>query len=322
VVKTSDEPPVVACGHTNGEISLRAADNGEVLARQRVHEAPIWALAWTGPGFGLVSGDATGDLTRSQLPDAVGGASPSAWQTTKLAQFSGQVSSVTPGAGHPEPVAAASTLFSELAIVTDDSRLALLPAFGGVPLGLRLVATRRGTALVVERQVTQDQSVITGEPPGRQLEVMASIPETADDAKPEWRLWWDEPEMLGAWDTAGAATATNSGDPVLIAGLSDGAVLVLDLEKVVADPNLALNAYQSHEAWPHRAPISTLTAAYVSGVLLIAWTTEDGWLFVQSAWDEAPLRMYVGSRILASKVADNGILFLGGTNGVTAIRTR
>lgn len=259
---------------------------------------------------------------RSQIPGGIGRSSRSAWENTKLAQFSAQVSSVAAGADTGEPVVSTSTLFNELAIVTEDGRLKLLPPVGGVPLGLRLVQTTRGTAFVVEREVPRDATVITGEPPGRRLDVMALIPETGDDAKPDWHLWWDEPEMLGAWDTAVASTATNDGNPVLIVGLRDGAVLVFDLEEIVTDPNRPLDAYQTHEAWPHRAPITTLTAAYVSGVLMIAWTTEDGWLFVQGAWEEAPLRMYLGSRILASKVTVAGLLFLGGTNGVTGIRIR
>lgn len=54
VVSPSDGPVALACAHANGEISVRSAHNGELLARQHVHDAPIWALAW-GPRFGIVS---------------------------------------------------------------------------------------------------------------------------------------------------------------------------------------------------------------------------------------------------------------------------
>lgn len=67
-----------------------------------------------------------------------------------------------------------------------------------MPLGLRLVTTGDDTALVVEREITADQAVITGEPQGRQLQVTARIPETDDVVKPDWRLWWEDPEILRA----------------------------------------------------------------------------------------------------------------------------
>jgi hypothetical protein len=322
VVDLPGGPPGVACGHANGEISLRSARNGELLGRHQVHTTAIWALAWCGPRFGVVSGDTTGRLTGTQVTGPLGPQSSSGWPTAELEQFMGQVASVAPGIRDGEDVVTASALYGEIAVVDVHGRVARMSPFGGIPLAVRLVTTGHGTVLVIDREVPPDATVITGEPHGRQLQVTVRIPTGDDASKPDWRVWWDDPEMLGAWDVVGTATDTDGAHALILAGLRDGAVLVFDLDQVVADPNQTLQAYQVHEVWPHRAAISTLAATPVDGALVIAWTTVDGWLFVLRSWEEPPLRLHLGSRTLVSKVAEDGTIFLGGTNGVIAVRVR
>jgi hypothetical protein len=123
--------------------------------------------------------------------------------------------------------------------------------------------------------------------------------------------------MLAAW----TATSGTTSSPLLIVGLRDGAVLTYDLDRVVADPNVNQDShYLVHESWPGRKPVTSVATGFVGGGLVTAWTTEDGWLFVEPSRDAPPLRLNLGTRILVTRVAPDATILLGGTDGVTAVR--
>jgi hypothetical protein len=326
VVAAPDTLPTVVCAHATGELSRLRMDTGELVDRNRVHTSPVWALTWAGPEFGLVSGDSQGVVVCSRL----GAPSPhneeQGWRSSELARLSGRVSGLSAGELEGRTVVLVSTLFNELVVLDQNGPCGDYSPFGGLPLTTRLATTAAGQCLIVEREVTADQHVLTGEPAGRQLHVISPVPPTGkDQLRPIWRLWWDNPQMLGAWEGAWAASwpdGAPAGRPLLVAGLRDGAVLTFDLDRVVANPNFELDHYKLHETWPGRSPVATIAARVVGDNLVTAWTTDDGWLFVQHSWPVRPLRMHLGSRVLVSRIAPDGTILLGGIDGVTAVRLR
>ncbi len=317
-------PATAICGHATGELSELHMDTGRLIERIHVHESPVWALTWAGPDFGLVSGDSRGTVVRSRreaLPEEGG-----SWHSSELANLSGQIAGLSSGNLDGHTVVLASTLFSELVMLDQQGSRGHYPPFGGLPLTTRLATTYAGPCMIVEREVTDAQRAMTGESAGRQLHLISPIPQPGSDKlRPIWRLWWAEPEMLGAWDCAWRSPHPDGSGghrPYLVAGLRDGAVLTLDLDRVLADPNLDLGHYQIHEAWPKRSPVTTLAAEVIHDRLLTAWTTDDGWLFVEHSWQHPPLRLQLGSRVLVTRIAPDGTIVLGGTDGVTAVRMR
>ncbi len=327
-----DSSATLVCAHATGELSELRMDTGQLIERRPVHGSPVWALTWAGPDFGLVSGDSRGLVMRSRWnvsePWGAAGApgsddDGSSWQSSELAQLSGRVSALSGGELDGSPVVLASTLFSELVLLNQQGSVGTYPPRGGYPLTTALGATAAGPCLVIEREVTREQRVITGEPLGRQLHLISPLPYPGDSLpRPTWRLWWEDPEFLGAWGCVWSPPFLDGRPNLLVAGLRDGAILVLDLDRVVANPNLGLDHYQVHESWPARASVSTLAVRYVGDRLITAWTADDGWLFVEHSWGQPPLRMQLGTRVLVTRIAPDGTILLGGTDGVTAVRLR
>lgn len=325
VVAGPDAPATVVCAHATGEISELRMDTGHLIERRPVHESPVWALTWAGPDFGLVSGDSRGNVTCSQRVAGESADGRSGWRSRDLAQLSGRVSALSAGTLDGRTVVVASTLFSELVMLDQEGSTGTYPPFGGYPLTTALGVTAAGPCLVIEREVGAQHHAITGEPAGRQLHLISPLPQPGgDELRPAWRLWWEDPEMLGAWGCVWGAPGPDGGGrpPLLMAGLRDGAILTLDLDRVAADPNLGLDHYQVHESWPGRASVSTLAVRYLGDQLVTAWTTDDGWLFVEHSWQLPPLRLHLGSRVLMTRIAPDGTILLGGTDGVTAVRLR
>lgn len=324
VVADLAAPATAVCAHATGELSERRMDTGQLVERRQVHGSPVWALTWAGPDFGLVSGDSQGTVvcSRWEAPQNEG----PCWRSSGLAHLSGRVGSLSSGKLNGRTVVLASTLFSELVVLDQQGSRGQYPPVGGVPLTTRLATTSAGPCLIVEREVTAAQRAVTGEPTGRQLHVISPLPQPgADELRPIWRLWWEDPKMLGAWSCAWSPPSPDGSGgrpPLLVVGLLDGAVLTFDLDRVVADPNLEPDHYQVHEAWPRRSSVATLAARVIHERLLTAWTTEDGWLFVEHSWQDPPLRMYLGTRVLVTRIAPDGTILLGGTDGVTAVRLR
>lgn len=326
VVAAPDTTATVVCAHATGDLSRLRLDTGELVDRRGVHTSPVWALTWAGPAFGLVSGDSHGVVVCSQLGAPGSQNTESDWHSSELATLYGRISGLSAGELQGRTVVLASTLFSELVVLDQDGPCGEYPPFGGLPLMTRFATTAAGQCLIIEREVTADQHVITGEPVGRQLHLISPVPTTGtDQLHPIWHLWWDDPRMLGAWGGAWASSRTDgtpAGRSLLVVGLRDGSVLTFDLDRVVADSDLGVDQYQLHEAWPGRSPVATIAAGVVGDGFVTAWTTDDGWLFVEHSWQAPPLRMHLGSRVLVSRIAPDGTILLGGIDGVTAVRLR
>ena len=304
-----DSPVAIACGHATGELSLRDVDSGELRCRSNVQNGAIWSLVWAGEDFGLVSG--AGGEVMSSVPLGLDGSAE--LRSSTLLSLSGQVSCVTAHGYGGTLSVAVSTLFSELSVFDDPSEVVEYPPFGGVPLWLRIATVAEQDYLIVEREVGRDMAVISGVAMGRYLQVWPRTP--PDTPNPIWRQGWNDPNMLGAW-----TTALDDGVPVIIEGLRDGAVVLFDLDRIVSDPNREAGYYQRHESWPSRSPVTAVAGAAVDGVLCLAWSTLDGWLYVERARDRPARRVWVGSQVLDLRVGGDGLLVVGSTSGVLALR--
>lgn len=302
-------PAAVACGHATGEISVRAIDGGGLLCRSSVQTGAVWSLAWAGEELGLVSG-ASGEVMSSVLEGRDG---PVELRSCSLLSLSGQVCCVTANQAGGTVSVAVSTLFSELRVFDKASEVVEYPPFGGVPLWLRIATVAGQDYLIVEREVGRDMAVVSGVAMGRYLQVWPRTP--ADTPNPIWRQGWNDPNMLGAW-----TTATDDGVPVIIEGLRDGAVVLFDLDRIVSDPNREAGYYQRHEAWPSRSPVTAVAGAPVDGVLCLAWSTLDGWLYIERMRDRPARRVWVGSQVLDLRLGGDGLLVVGSTSGVLALR--
>lgn len=296
----------VACGHVSGEVSLRALETGQLLCRVPVHDAALWSMAWAGQEIGLVT-CASNEVTASMLEGVTG--QSLGLRSSPLLETSGQVSCVTTKGAE----IGVSTLFSELCVVQGPD-VVTYPPFGGLPLWLRLVTVASQEYLVVQREISREIAVANGEQPGWHLQVWPRIPSNAEN--PVWRQWWDDPHMLAAW-----TTAVDDGVPVIIEGLRDGAVVLFDLEKILADPTKPQPSYyQRHESWPSRSPVTAVAGTPVDGVLCLAWATLDGWLYVERTREEQPRRLFVGSQVVDLRISRDGRVFVGSTSGVLALR--
>ncbi len=131
IVPDPDAPTMLACAHVTGEVSLRRADTGQLVARSAVHDSPVWALAWAGGDIGLVSGDAAGLVVRSSWGPAGGLNAGPTWHAEEVARLSGRVSALSSGLLDGRTVVLASTLFSELVVLDSSGHRHDYPPFGG-----------------------------------------------------------------------------------------------------------------------------------------------------------------------------------------------